>query len=1295
MKWFIHSQSDLWHQNVDAAVGRERPCLADGTINPIFPWGSLRTYTDTFLKKKKDVSSMDQEVRLVGLVCQHKATIIALAACAHGLSTKAIVACLTGDYGRLPELHTELSFYLQAIIVINYVNPTAVTAADVKLAKALLPLCTIPAADALQVATKLWISGIPKQSLLVDEISTVTRNSCRDFKTHLNALVSRSEWSQAAKDTSWLSQMSDSMTRNPSENKLNRILTKEFPQWRAWAAWRPNSIRLRLWEKIMSEQRDHLRGILALEGPDFCCNVHQTLKDHITALPAAGSDLKITIDSLRFDMNASWNEQVDLISRLLYAVDDACSSSKEEVILLIHLTQQNLNDEQLRIFEAVHKLGSASTTETVVAALQPSPKPSALLPLLPALASPAATNLRSVLRQHLTNQLTLRFHNLQATLATHLLEGLALGAEGLEKIEELQQLGQAMRDAEWVLSLLKPNNQVLLKNWPNLKLVNAWHMLWEAAAECRNKFVQSNLNSYFIHHFIRPLTFGSNFAIVDSLITAWTNLEVTSSKGRSQLSLHIAASASTGIAFRCICISQIPAMTDTFANDLLAILSTCQENPVQAILRMAHLIASCSNVEVGRSWRIVLVRLIEQQGPHLIQKLLEDLSAKSWIELLECLRSIFLDDPKWDDNATHPLLQPPLQEWGHCLKQRLQTLRNVELSLDKGPALKCILLGMEGPVVLNILDALAVPIIGGSGLTAVQKEIMGLLAEDGGNAETIYKAVCYMGSMSTEGYNACAHVIERHGEILPPTADIVLAGYLHSTDIPDGDKSTIRAVGDALGLDINECNMPSSFSLELTDQYISEEIEELLQEAKRLESLRLAFKALEPEETHDLLLEIGIEDSSLLDDMLVGLPPDVVDVVERINDSTLEIQLPLTQLTTFVRQSMGAPNANNIIVRLHISETGFGFCIHFDDALEQAPPNALHVPCFISDDASSSDSSICDMRATPALVHLTVTLFRYLKASSRSIVEIERTMASAIGNLFQTCIVCGSSHTARLNRSSPCSSADCQSEFLKSTLEVSLSDVRQDPAVVDLLVTATYAASLVKNPDLLPGSPVQDMAAVQEAMNSLPPISDWQTNNSLEDAINPLGSQTKKLLIWIMTAFKGYLVSATGSLKIPSLPGTHQFFLANTNPEKEREFTDRINAGHPRKVLFHATTVQRLYSILCQGLREMSGTSLQRNGASFGNGIYMAEEPLTAWGYTETFINNWKSSQFSNFRVMLGCEYVGTSPSVSRNIYVIKEPAALMLRYIFILPANAQMPVARHLVPAMESVFTNLRAGAI
>jgi len=1091
--------------------------------------------------------------------------------------------------------------------------------------------------------------------------------------------------------------LSDSMTRNPLENRLNRILNKEFQEWRAWASWRPNSPRLKLWENLVDDQRIHFRDILALEGPDFGCNIHQTLNDHMAALPATGPDSTLVIGSVRIDINASWNDKLGLLHRLLYALDDACASNKEEFALLINLTQPMLSDQQLQIFEAVHKLGSAAIAKAVLAALQPTPQSDSLLLLLSALAKPNATELRSVLCKQLINQLTSRFCDLQKTIAVRMLEGQPSGDEGLKMIEELQQFGQAMRDAEWLLSLLKPNDQTLLRNWPTLKLAKTWYMLREATEEFSSKSLWSSLNRYFLHYFIRPQNVESNFQIVDSLIGAWNLLDVSTSPWRSRLSLYIAAYASTGIAFRCKCISQVPAMTDSFANDLFAILSTCHEKPAQAVLGMAHFLASCSNAEVGGSWRIVLVRLIEQQGPHLIQKLLKDISVERWVELLESLTSIFQDDPEWDDKAAHPLLQRSLREWGRCLQPRLQILRNVELALGKGPALECIMLGVEGSVILKILDALTAPIIGEPRMTAVQKEITGLLAADGSNAQTIYEALCYLGSMSAEGYNACTHVIERRGDLLPPTADIILAGYLHSDNIPDGDKSTLMAIGDALGLDINEHNMPSPSSMELTDQYLLEEIEELLQEAKRLEGLRRAFKALEPKEIYDLLLEIGIEDHSPLDDMLANLPPDVVDVVERISDSVLEIQLPLTRLTTFVKHSMGAPNANNIIVRLQIDEKGIGFCMHFDDALDQAPPNAEHLPCFILNDTSSFDTSTCDMRATPALVHLTRMLFRYLQAGSRTITEIERMMTSAIDNLFETCIICGASHAARLNRSAPCNSSDCQSAFLKSDLEVSLADIRQDPAVVDLLITGVYAASFEYNLNILPGSPLREMEQIQDDLNSLPPICDWQTCQYLEDTIKPWSGNTKELLIWIMTAFRGYLVSATGSLKIPSLPGTTQFFLANTNPEKEREFADRINAGHERKVLFHGTTMQRLYSILCQGLRELSGTNLEQHGASYGKGIYVANEPETAWDYTQTFNKSWNGSQFSNFRVMLGCEYVGTSSPVSgfSGVHVIKDPAALMVRYIFIMPASACMPVARHLVPAMESVFANLRAGTL
>jgi hypothetical protein len=92
----------------------------------------------------------------------------------------------------------------------------------------------------------------------------------------------------------------------------------------------------------------------------------------------------------------------------------------------------------------------------------------------------------------------------------------------------------------------------------------------------------------------------------------------------------------------------------------------------------------------------------------------------------------------------------------------------------------------------------------------------------------------------------------------------------------------------------------------------------------------------------------------------------------------------------------------------------------------------------------------------------------------------------------------------------------------------------------------------------------------------------------------------------------------------------------------------------------------------------------------------MAEEPATTWSYATpiTPALTWRRSAFRNVRVLLGCEYVGTSQPRQAGIHVISDPTQLMLRYIFLVPENANAPVARHIEPAMMGVFSSLRSGS-
>lgn len=119
-------------------------------------------------------------------------------------------------------------------------------------------------------------------------------------------------------------------------------------------------------------------------------------------------------------------------------------------------------------------------------------------------------------------------------------------------------------------------------------------------------------------------------------------------------------------------------------------------------------------------------------------------------------------------------------------------------------------------------------------------------------------------------------------------------------------------------------------------------------------------------------------------------------------------------------------------------------------------------------------------------------------------------------------------------------------------------------------------------------------------------------------------------------------------------------------------------------------TIERMYAILCEGLRVRSGTPLQRRGAVYGKGIYMTEEPATPSVHS----SSWKQSTFNNMRILLAYEYLGDSNATlhgSNDIHIIEDPTTLMVKYISLIPTSAAAPFARHVTPAVVSEIASLR----
>jgi len=270
-------------------------------------------------------------------------------------------------------------------------------------------------------------------------------------------------------------------------------------------------------------------------------------------------------------------------------------------------------------------------------------------------------------------------------------------------------------------------------------------------------------------------------------------------------------------------------------------------------------------------------------------------------------------------------------------------------------------------------------------------------------------------------------------------------------------------------------------------------------------------------------------------------------------------------------------------------------------------------------------------------------------------------------------------------RSAYCHQQACNTLLRQTHLEVRLPDIRHDPAVVDLLLTLVHAAATSSNMALLPGCPITTGPNILQALNSMPATSTLQISSGLSASVKRLSASTEAPLSWTCTSYRGFPTFATGVLKIPSMPGAHQFVLANTFPDKQKGFAAHGTQKLSR-VVFHSTSLDRVYAILCEVLKICDG-----------QGIYTAKDPSMSLGYSRPPGLGWPASNYKNARVLLGCELSGahSTPAEMLGIHVVTDLSMLMVRYVFLIPAGFSCPIRAHVEPAMEIAFASLRLGPV
>ena len=400
-----------------------------------------------------------------------------------------------------------------------------------------------------------------------------------------------------------------------------------------------------------------------------------------------------------------------------------------------------------------------------------------------------------------------------------------------------------------------------------------------------------------------------------------------------------------------------------------------------------------------------------------------------------------------------------------------------------------------------------------------------------------------------------------------------------------------------------------------------------------------------------------------------------------------------------------------VIFRLNSAASVDAFCVHAStdiSTLNDLTQNFSN-HTFFHFPSGAPRRLYCYSRQSRICYIVAREIYVLLSAGVNSPETLHSKLSRALCTLHTRCIICRCTMGAAIHRLTLCSSISCLREYLAADLNIRCEDVLLQSSSISIILASVQAVAQKNNVSLLPGWPVSrlgnpgDILATVQSLPSLAyPILSSDLNQFLSGQYAAFATlkQVEVLLSWICTRFRGNVLAAYSTYILPGLDGVAQFLVADSQPEIAASFAKHDHL-QPRHVLYHGTSIDRLYSVLVQGLQVLSGTPLAQHGAVYGSGIYMAREPSLALSYaranipkTTTPIPNLKGD-VSSARLLLACEHAGNDISTPSRappgMHIIQDPSRILIRYIFLVPSSTRVPKASELSAAILKNVKHLR----
>ncbi|KAF2170457.1 hypothetical protein M409DRAFT_19278 [Zasmidium cellare ATCC 36951] len=1289
-----------WHKQIDNTANGLRPVSAHDDAFFLFPWAQLRLHTDEFLRKQKTPAA-EYDVVLTGLITTHADKVVALAACAHALSEPAVAEVLTAFSQR----EGYLEDYLQAFVAAGHGKSHA--AGDAAWATTLVAVhgATASPNPSPAVLHAVFLQSVnkplPIDPILRCKVPDVVRPLLSKFNVALGNWQKSQDWTSALPLQSVLSKIDEGM--NGRLPLLEELLQADVPKWRHWAAWRPNTDRLKAWQPM---SKDWLRPLWFLLGPnfDFVDGVHVSTLSRIILdgrFIAWLEESGITIGPGLL-VDDTQDALTTFTLRLFEVIDTVCAKGGLSATFFWHLwldDQLGLDGHTLKLWELARVSLFKRAPLFLQGVLQGGPggddATSTLSVGLCALDNAAYKNLRTYLNTDIWHFTIEAGNSLKSTFLTDLQadNDWFLSATAIvgfcSTISKFPWLGDS-QDRSLTLSPGTPVTMVSLAALQELHQTLQWP----------DDFLEPTAQAY-----ISNVVLGQNHCGQDDGLSVIKELHVIwqhpKNRPHRSAALALAHLRDVSASYRAQCLQEIYVFNDSQVKkleDAMIGIKYKAADMCHCIVRLAAK-AVRKNPAAKIAWAAVTRYVLETYNisPRyaVADRLLTRCSFKkyqNWVKNLFCIFGDLVEDIAES------------MEW----LETLSRLRDVLVTLQRIPesqrALHVIFTSYGSLFSLHVVDM----------LVCIQQQTnqdrselmchLVLSLTEKSLAKQVSETVCLLSSISQAGFDQCKELVVLSDRESLYVAAVQMEVWLQDESMSPNIKKALRCLGEAL-------HLPASPQAVTAKDYFLKRVETMIKSAHELESMRIYLKGTDRVGVATVLTNLGLEDStSLLEEEIMDLPNEFFNFVEQMDDQVVELQFPLTGVKELQRNAMGLKPNESLVVWLttDVDGTRESFCVHAIDT-DTEWSKLQHDPIKVLQSKPPSRQSCKHSRPTRVACMIMRCGWQKLRATHRAtLAEIYQDIESAIKTYGDKCLVCNGSIGAHLYRPTVCSKAACRSIYLFSDLDVRLADLHLNQKAVGLLLAAVQSAALAMSSraddtsiDLLPDRPIRlaDNKKLITMLDSIPAITKMVGGLSDFNSIRTRHSIRHELLFsWTLNTYQGFIVEATGSLRIPNMPNVLQFVLADSPPGIMAAFAKHDHT-QPRQVLFHGTSMDRLFAILCQGLKVLGQTSLQVHGAVYGTGIYLAEEPSLAVSYSRATQRRSSSfstqhAEFVNKRILLGIEYAGEDGKQGNGIYVAADPTKLLLRYIFLLPQTFKAPLANHVVPALQSNFHTLKMGA-